>query len=141
MNLAGLLKKYKSVAAYLFFGACTTAVNVAAYWVMTSIFNCANLPSAAAAWSVAVLFAFVTNRRWVFKSEARELSEVLKEAALFYVCRIATGAFDIASMWLLVDVLNLNGVAMKLLANIAVIVLNYIASKAIIFKHKRSNHV
>ena len=136
MNLAGLLKKYKGVATYLFFGGCTTAVNVAAYWLMTSVFNCANLPGVAAAWALAVLFAFATNRRWVFKSEAKGIREVLKEAALFYICRIATGAVDIAGMWLLVDVLNLNGVAMKFLANLLVIVLNYMASKAIIFKHK-----
>ena len=131
------LKKYIDVLAYLFFGGCTTLINVAAYWVMTCIFQYSNIPSTIVAWIVAVFFAYLTNRRWVFHSEATGRTAILKETAMFYICRIATGFVDLGSMWFFVDVLKLNGVVMKFMTNILVIVLNFIASKMIIFKRNK----
>lgn len=132
-----ILKKYLNVLAYLFFGVCTTAINVAAYWVMTCIFKYPNIPSTIVAWVVAVFFAYLTNRRWVFHSEATGATAILKETVMFYICRIATGFVDLGSMWFFVDILKLNGVVMKFMTNILVIVLNFIASKMIIFKCKK----
>lgn len=137
MKLPGLLKKYQDIISYLFFGGCTTIVNVAAYWVMAHLLNCSTLLSTMVAWVIAVLFAYITNRKWVFHSETRNIWEILKEAVSFFLCRIATGVVDWASMWLFVDIGGINDVAMKFLTNIIVIVLNFIASKCIIFKHNK----
>ena len=87
------------------------------------------------AWVLAVLFAYVTNRKWVFHSDAFTTSDVIKEIVSFFVCRLATGLIDWASMFIFVDLLHLNDVAVKTIANIVVIVLNYLASKLVIFKH------
>jgi putative flippase GtrA len=86
-----------------------------------------------AAWVTAVLFAYVTNRKWVFRSEARG-KDILKEFSSFFACRLITGVIDWLCMFIFVELLNWNDVIIKFLANCIVIVINYIASKLIIFK-------
>ena len=89
------------------------------------------------AWILAVLFAYLTNRKWVFHSEADNSKAVLKEIGLFFAARLGTGVIDWASMFIFVDLMSFNDVVIKTLANIVVIILNYIASKFLIFKHNR----
>lgn len=88
------------------------------------------------AWLLAVLFAYVTNRKWVFHSNANTVREIITEIAAFFSCRIATGIVDWGCMWIFVDILDCNDVVIKAIANVLVIVLNYIASKLLIFKEK-----
>lgn len=129
-----LFRKYKDVIPYLFFGVCTTAVNVVTYWLFAHIFYIATMVSTLIAWVLAVLFAYVTNRKWVFFSKAKTGQEILREIIAFFGCRVATGIVDWAGMFFLVEVLDLYDVIIKLLCNVMVIVLNYIASKLIVFK-------
>lgn len=131
-----LLQQYKDVILYLFFGVCTTGVNVVTYWVMAHPLNMEVMPSTIVAWFAAVLFAYLTNRKWVFHSSASGSAEIIKELASFFGCRLATGVVDWACMYLFVDVLTWNDMFVKLAANILVIILNYIASKLLIFKKK-----
>ena len=95
-------------------------------------------PSTIIAWVLSVLFAYLTNRKWVFHSQAHGAQEILKEITSFFGCRLATGVLDWACMLFFVDILKYNDVLIKILANVLVIVLNYVASKVVIFK-KRSN--
>ena len=88
------------------------------------------------AWLLAVLFAYVTNRKWVFHSGADTTEAIITEILSFFSCRVATGIVDWACMWVFVDVLHFNDVVIKSMANVLVIVLNYIASKLLIFKRK-----
>lgn len=92
--------------------------------------------STAIAWSVAVLFSYLTNRTWVFESRARTAPDILREAWSFLLCRLATFGLDLAIMYLCVDRLGLPDIPIKLLSNLLVIVLNYVASKVIIFSKR-----
>ena len=94
------------------------------------------MSSTVIAWILAVLFAYITNRKWVFHSSAATAAEIRKEILSFFVCRLATGALDWACMFIFVDLLGFYDVAMKVLANILVIILNYAASKLVIFRRK-----
>ena len=134
MNLKQLYEKYKDVIPYLFFGVCTTLVNVVVYWVAAHPLHLGVMPSTILAWLLAVLFAYVTNRKWVFHSEAKDAGAVLKEMASFFACRLATGVVDWLCMYIFVDVLKWNDMVIKIAANVLVIILNYVASKLIIFK-------
>lgn len=134
MDLRSLYLKYKDVIFYLFFGVCTTAVNVIAYWVVAHPLGLGTMPSTIIAWLLAVTFAYVTNRRWVFHSNASEMKELVAEIGSFFTCRLATGGVDWACMLIFVDILGLNDVAIKFSANFIVIVLNYAASKLVIFR-------
>jgi len=129
-----LFYKYKDIILYLLFGGCTTLVNVISYWICAHMLSIGVMPSTVIAWILAVLFAYVTNRKWVFHSEANGTNEILGEMAKFFGARIATGIVDWACMYIFVDVLGLNDVIIKILSNIVVIILNYVASKLIIFK-------
>lgn len=136
MDFKKIIEKYKDVIPYLFFGVCTTLVNVVAYWVCAHPFNLNTMVSTIIAWVLAVLFAYVTNRKWVFPSEAKTINEILKEMVSFFGCRLATGIVDWACMFVFVEMLGWNDVVIKFAANVLVIVLNYIASKLFIFRKK-----
>ncbi len=131
--------KYKDIILYLFFGVCTTLINTLSFWVMAHPIGADVIPSTIIAWIIAVLFAYVTNRKWVFHSEATNPQMILKEMISFFGCRFATGVIDLLCMFIFVDILSWNDVLIKFAANILVIVLNYIASKLIIFKRQKQS--
>ena len=131
-----LYTRYQDVIPYLFFGVCTTLVNMAAYWVSAYPLGL-NVPvSTFIAWVLAVLFAYVTNRRWVFHSTARTSAEITREIFSFFSCRLATFLVDLGCMFLFVDVLHWNDILIKALDNVLVVVLNYVASKLLIFRKR-----
>lgn len=134
MKIKELFIKYKDIIAYLFFGMCTTLVNVIIYGICTRLFDLTVMPSTIIAWIFAVVFAYLTNRKWVFHSSATRTKEILKEVVAFFSCRLGTGVVDWVWMLVFVDVLHFNDVIMKFVANIIVIVLNYVTSKLVIFK-------
>ncbi len=129
-----LFKKYKSFISYAFFGVCTTIVNIASYYLCYNIVGIPNVPSTIIAWAVAVAFAFITNKLFVFDNKGFRIKILLREIASFLICRILTGVLDVVIMYLAVDVFDLNSTLWKLLSNIIVIILNYVASKLVIFK-------
>ena len=129
-----LYQKYQDVIPYLFFGVCTTLVIMAAYAILTRFGHWAVVPASIASWIIAVLFAYVTNRKWVFRSQAAALPEVLGEMAKFFLARLATGGADWLCMFVCVDILGWYDLAVKFGANALVVLLNYLASRFFIFR-------
>lgn len=136
MDIKEMYVKYKNIILYLFFGVCTTAVNVIIYWISAHLLQIGTMFSTTIAWIMAVLFAYITNRRWVFCSDATGIKEIIREVISFFTCRLVTGGVDWGCMFLFVNVIGINDILIKFMANIIVIVLNYIASKLIIFTQK-----
>ncbi len=134
-KIRGLLNKYRSFILYADFGVLTTIVNMVVYYLCFNIMGIPNVPSTIIAWVMAVSFAFITNKLWVFDSKSFSAKTLKHEIPTFFGARIATGLLDVGIMYLAVDVLNWNSTLWKLISNILVIILNYIASKLIIFKH------
>ena len=130
----GLSEKYKHYIYYCFFGVLTTLVNVVVYWIVAHLMSIATVPSSIIAWVAAVSFAYITNRKWVFESENTKALDIIREIVYFFSCRLGTGVLDWIIMYVSVDLMHINDLIMKITANIVVIVLNYIASKFIIFK-------
>ena len=97
------------------------------------------VPSTAIAWTIAVFFAYWSNRNFVFHSSAHTFQEILTEAASFFAARITTGIIDIIIMYLFVDVFGFHDVVIKTASNILVIILNYIFSKILIFKGEKNS--
>lgn len=127
--------KYKEIVLYLFFGVCTTIINVVVYFICCEFFLWNTILSTFTAWILSVIFAYFTNRTWVFESHAAGMA-MIRELSAFFSCRLLSGGLDIAFMWIFVDVFSFPNMIMKLLSNIIVIVFNYIASKWIIFSKK-----
>ena len=133
-----MLKKYRSLISYGVFGVLTTVINIAVYALCYQKLGISNVVSNIVAWTIAVLFAFITNKLWVFESKSMELTVLVREAVSFFGCRLATGVLDLAIMYVTVDRLALNSTLMKCISNIIVIVVNYVASKLVIFKQKEA---
>ena len=133
-----LAVKYRSIILYVVFGAMTTLVNMAAYWLCFDVIGIPNVPSTVIAWVLAVSFAFVTNKLWVFDSKSWDAQTLKHEIPTFFGARLLTGLLDVRIMYVTVDVMGWNGMVWKLVSNVIVIILNYIASRLVIFK-KREN--
>ncbi|MCI5801480.1 MAG: GtrA family protein [Oscillospiraceae bacterium] len=131
---AGLLAKYREVLNYLFFGVLTTLVNLVSYFVLTRAFHINYIAATAIAWVLSVLFAYVTNKIWVFESRDTAPGVILRELISFVGCRLFSGALDMGIMYLCVSVWGMPDGIIKILSNILVIVLNYIFSKLLIFR-------
>lgn len=133
-----LIIKYKRLILYAVFGVFTTIVNIAAYAVCARLFGMPTVPATIVAWVLAVFFAYVTNRRLVFDSQVRTARGILIEITMFFLFRILTGVLDIVIMYIFVDVYHFDDVIIKTASNIIVIILNYLASKLIIFRKKKN---
>lgn len=136
MKIIDLLKKYRSFILYVIFGVLTTIINMVVYALCYDYCGINNILSTIIAWFAAVIVAYATNKVWVFDSRSFAPKVILYELITFFGCRIATGILDIAIMYVAVDVMNLNGMLFKLISNVLVIILNFIASKLIIFTKK-----
>ncbi|MCC0651481.1 GtrA family protein [Clostridioides sp. ES-S-0001-03] len=129
-----ILKKHKETILYLFFGAFTTLVNIVSYLFFTRVISFNFMIANALAWILAVLFAYVTNKFFVFESRRVELMFLFKEFLSFVSFRLISGIIEMVIMYLMVDLLFVNDLIVKIFTNIVVIVLNYLFSKMIIFR-------
>lgn len=136
MKLKEMMEKYKDIVPYAIFGILTTIINIVVYLFFAHILKKEVMLSTLAAWFLSVLFAYVTNRKWVFHSGVLTFSNIIREAVAFLICRLATGIADILIMLIFVNIFHFNDLFIKIISNIAVIILNYVASKWIIFNHK-----
>ena len=136
MKLKEMMEKYKDIVPYAIFGILTTIINIVVYLFFAHILKKEVMLSTLAAWFLSVLFAYVTNRKWVFHSGVLTFSNIIREAVAFFICRLATVIADILIMFIFVNIFHFNDLFIKIISNIAVIILNYVASKWIIFNHK-----
>ena len=128
--------QYWEVLSYLIFGVLTTVVN---YLVYLPVYNFVGLSAAlsnAIAWVVAVTFAYLTNKPFVFRSHDWSAKTVIPELTRFIGCRIGSGAAETVILFLAVDLLGWNGNIWKLVTQVMVVILNYIGSKLLVFRKK-----
>jgi len=130
-----LLKKYRELILYLVFGVLTTLVNYISWWIMEPFFASSTVP-VTAAWIISVLFAYVTNRRFVFESKVTGGKALLRELLAFLTARILSGVLDLVIMWIFADWMGFDNRIVKLISNVFVVIFNYIASKLVIFRKK-----
>ena len=132
-----LTEKYWDILVYLFFGGLTTVVNYLVYLPCVHWLGWDAWVSNVLAWVVAVAFAFLTNKPWVFKSHDWSWSVTWKELCKFVGGRIGSGAVETGIIWLTVDILGWNDTVMKLITSVLVIILNYLISKFLVFTKKK----
>ena len=138
-KLKELFGKYRSMVLYVLFGGLTTLVNLAVYRLCYSAAGIPNVPSDMIAWVLAVAFAFITNKPLVFESKSFDRKTLAREIPAFFGARALTGLLDLLIMYVTVDVLHWNAMVWKLISNVIVIVLNYIASRLVVFRKGREN--
>ncbi len=142
-KVANLYREHQEGMRYLIFGALATVVNIATYTACAYLIfgkfeevlrvNLSNI----LAIIISILFAYITNKLYVFNSKTNNRKELFFEFGKFVSCRVVTAVMDILLMQLTVVMLCWNDILMKILVNILVIILNFIFSKLIIFKKEK----
>ena len=135
-KIKALVVQYWEVLSYLIFGVLTTVVNYLVYLPVYNVLGLSAALSNAIAWVVAVAFAYLTNKPFVFKSHDWSAKTVIPELTKFVGCRVASGAAETMILLVTVDLLHWNGNIWKLVTSVLVVVMNYIASKLVVFKKK-----
>ena len=135
-KLIQLVKKYWSILSYLFFGAVTTLVNMVVYYLCYHLWGIGSDLSTIIAWVLSVLTAFLTNKPFVFGSHDWSMKVLLPEAGSFFGCRLGSGVLELVLIHITVEMLGWPGMLMKLLVNVIVVILNYAASKLLVFRKK-----
>ena len=133
-KIRDFLSKYRSVITYLIFGVLTTIVNYLVYYPLYNIANFSAAISNGISWLVAVIFAYFTNKSFVFESKRWDREVVIPEFAKFVGGRFASGVAETAVLFVFVDLLDFNGNVWKIITSVLVVILNYIFSKYIVFK-------
>lgn len=129
--------KYKEIINYLVFGALATVVNFLSYYIFAKVFNIDEVVSSGLAWFCAVLFAYITNKIWVFESKTNTKKEFIKELVSFFLARVVSGILcDIGTFALMVKVFKINDIISKIVTQIMVVITNYLFSKLIVFRKK-----
>lgn len=130
--LRELYKKYREQIMYLFFGGLTTLVNWLTYALLTHGSDHNKIIAESVAWFASVLFAFFTNKFFVFERKTNE--HILREFAAFFGARVFSGLIEIGGFALFVSVFDFNDWIVKISISIIVVITNYVLSKFLIFK-------
>lgn len=128
--------KYKEGLLYLFFGGCSTLINILTFFICRQ-FELSIVVSNMIAWTTAVIFAFITNKLIVFDSKNMDKKVVMKETIGFFIARVISLGIDMGIIHLMIDVMKIHEIISKIVSNIVVIIVNYIFSKMFIFKKEK----
>ncbi len=136
MHLSVFYQRHRELIDYGIFGVLTTVVNYLVYAFCLILLAINYLYANFWAWIVAVAFAFITNKLYVFHSLSWQFSRVLRESCEFVSARIVSVIAESILLWLFVEKLNCDELIIKIFTNVLVIVLNYAFSKLVIFKKR-----
>lgn len=148
-----LFLKYKELISYVFFGVLATVVNLVSFKIFDVILGeHLYLVTNIVSWIITVVFAYFTNKLWVFESKSWEASIVIKELVGFFGARVFSLVVEEAGLWLMIDLCNMGTLSWEILSfnltgnmiakiimQVIVVILNYVFSKLVIFKHKSKN--
>lgn len=125
-------KLSKEVILYLIFGISTTIINIVMFQMLRQL-NISIIISNTIAWFISVLFAYMTNKRYVFESKNESKFEIV----LFFSSRLFSLIVDNIGILILINVILVNEFYSKIIINIIVIIINYLFSKFLVFKQKK----
>lgn len=129
-----LFIKYREVISYLFFGGCTFLVSMITFYLFNVVMQMNEHVANVLSWIFAVLFAYITNKKYVFESKTDTKKELLREMASFFGARLSTLLVEEVILYIGITLLHQNSMLIKLIAQVVVIVSNYFLSKLFIFK-------
>ncbi len=129
--------KYKEQLLYLFFGVVTTIINFAVFAFFTQVVPLNELIANVIAWVFAVLAAYITNRIWVFSQKAKTKLAIVREIVAFYLGRVFTLLMEEIILLIFVSWLGMRAMPIKMIAQVLVIVGNYVISKCFVFRKNK----
>ncbi|UOQ86822.1 GtrA family protein [Gracilibacillus salinarum] len=133
------MKLNKEIISYILFGIMTTLVNLTVYVLLTSVFAWHYQVATVTAWIAAVLFAYFTNKSYVFKAKYSNIFLMFKSFGVFVFYRVLSLLVDLFVMYVLIEIFYINDLVTKIIANIIVVMFNYLTSKWFVFKESSSS--
>ncbi|MDF2588236.1 MAG: GtrA family protein [Anaerocolumna sp.] len=127
----------RETITYIIAGVLTTIVNFISYYVFCNLLGIENLFANVIAWIIAVIFAYVINYVWVFRSKKGEKKQELEKVSKFFGARLFSLGVEELGLYVFVNILNWNNLIVKASLAVIVIILNYFFSKVFIFNEKK----
>lgn len=131
--LKKLGEEQKTIVIYILFGGLAFVVSMISYIVFLRLSNGNALTANVFSWICAVTFAYITNRIWVFHSRSTGFREIVREAISFFAGRIVTLIMEEGILFIGINVMGIDKIIVKVIAQIIVIISNYIISKVFVF--------
>ncbi|MCY8496934.1 GtrA family protein [Bacillus atrophaeus] len=119
---------------YIIMGIFTTAVNISSFYILVEVLDTDYKTATVIAWILSVLFAYITNKIYVFQQKTSDMRSLMRELTAFFSVRLLSLGIDLGMMILLVSQFHTNETLAKILDNVVIVVVNYIASKWLVFK-------
>lgn len=129
-----ILKNKLELFRYAISGFGATTINIVSFGLFRGWLSIPLIPSNVLAWVLAFIFAYITNKLFVFESRDKETAYVIKEFSAFFLTRISTLLLDTILIWCFVDILAINQLISKVLDNIVIIAANYFLAKFYVFR-------
>ena len=137
-DIKELYIEFKEIINYVIFGGLAMLVHFVSYFIFARVYHIDEVISSGLSWFCSVLFAYVTNKIFVFDSKTNGKKEVIKECISFFLARIVSGILcDVGTFALMVDVLHINDIVSKVVTQVMVVIMNYVFSKFIVFKKEK----
>ncbi len=134
MKKEEFFRKYREQILYLFFGGLTTVLSISLFWLFTGPLSMDPLIANVIDWVACVLFAYLTNRTWVFKSGTNEPGGVIKEMSAFFLGRVGTLLMEEIVLWIGISLLKIHPLPVKIAGQVLVVIGNYVISKWFVFR-------
>jgi uncharacterized membrane protein YfhO/putative flippase GtrA len=129
-----IYNKYEQIVNYLIIGVLTTIVNFIAYVLFARVVGFDYIISSIISWIIAVLFAYITNKIFVFRSKTYTTNSFITEMYQFFKYRLVSLGIDLAIMFVLIDMIFIDDVIAKLIVQVVIVIVNYVFSKLFVFK-------
>ena len=126
----------RAAVRYLFFGGCTTLVNLVSFWLLRHITPLGITVSNVISVFLAIVFAFFVNAGFVFHSQTKGFRGKLIEFIKFFGGRLTTMLIEVGGVWLLAEVIHIDEFLAKFTTQFIVLILNFFISKYLVFPHK-----
>lgn len=133
--------KYKEMLLYLLFGGLTTIVSIGIFGVLNVKFGINEHIANVTSWIFAVMFAFFTNRIWVFAAPTKNAGDFILQMLKFYGGRLFTLVVEELILYIFITKMNINSMLIKIIAQVVIVILNYIISKVFVFKGEKTKKI
>ena len=138
-KIKALFIKYRELISYVFFGGLTTVVSFGSYFILNMVFHVYYLYSQIISWILAVAFAFVTNKKFVFNNNEKTITGIIVQIIQFYVSRLFSFGVETLLLFCMVAGLGYGENISKIVVSIVTVILNYFTSKFLVFRKQTSD--
>lgn len=137
-KIVKIYRKNEEAISYLFWGFATFVLSMVLFYLLANTMGIYEQIANVLSWIICVIFAYLTNRTFVFKSKVMGLKNIFSEFKDFVAARVLTLVMENAILFVMIDLMTINNMIAKIVGQVVVIVSNYILSKLWIFNKKKS---